>query len=178
MRWRLSWRADPRARALADRHYSRQKRGAAQFVPPGRCIVLVTQDADAYWVTAWPLAEYVRHAWAGAWMCSAFRNEGPHLSSELIREACAATRYLYGEPPPLGMVTFVDATKVRRKRDVGRCYRRAGFEECGQTAGGLLALQLVPADFPPASPPRGAQMGLWGVGAAEGTGCAAPPEGG
>lgn len=38
--WRLSWRADPRARPLADRHYNRQRIGAAQFVPPGRCLVL------------------------------------------------------------------------------------------------------------------------------------------
>lgn len=32
--WRLSWRADPRALPLADRHYNRQKIGSAQFVPP------------------------------------------------------------------------------------------------------------------------------------------------
>ncbi len=48
MRWLLSWRADPLARAIADGHYSRQTVGAAQFVPPGRCLVLVIPGA-AYW---------------------------------------------------------------------------------------------------------------------------------
>ena len=41
MNWRLSHRADPEARVLADRHYNRQKPGTPQFVPPGRCLVLV-----------------------------------------------------------------------------------------------------------------------------------------
>lgn len=158
MNWWLSWRADPKARAFADRHYSRQKVGAEQFVPPGRCLVLVREDA--FWVTSWPLAQYVKHAWAGAWVCSAFRNEGPLLSSELIRQAVAATRWRYGEPPALGMVTFVDTTRVRRKRDWGRCYRRAGFRQVGFTQGGLVALQLLPAEMPEPAPPLGAQLEL------------------
>lgn len=54
--WRLSWRADPAARAIADRHYNRQKPGAAQFVPPGRCLVLKAFDGSAVWVTSWPFA--------------------------------------------------------------------------------------------------------------------------
>ena len=113
MMWEMSYRADPRARVLADRHYSRQTIGATGFVPPGRCLVLYAQrdGKAAYWVTSYPFAEYVRHAWAGAWMCSAFRNEGVGLSSDLIREAVAATRAHFGEPPPLGMVTFVDASR-------------------------------------------------------------------
>lgn len=28
----------------------------------------------------------------------------------------------------MGIVTFVDAAKVRHKRDPGRCYRKAGFK--------------------------------------------------
>lgn len=55
-----------------------------------------------------------------------------------------------GEPPDLGMVTFVDRSKVRGKRDFGYCYRKAGFVPCGETKGGLLALQLLPADMPAA----------------------------
>jgi hypothetical protein len=43
MRWQLSWRADPVARQLADRHYNRQAVGAAQFVPPGRCLVVAVE---------------------------------------------------------------------------------------------------------------------------------------
>ena len=153
MRWRLSHRADPRALPLADRHYNRQKIGSPQFVPPGRCVVLLTEEADALWVTSWPYAEYVRHAWPGAWVCSLFRNESPHLSSALIEEAVAATRAVFGEPPLLGIVTFVDAPKVRRKRDPGRCYLRAGFHRWGTTQGGLIALGLRPEEMPLPSAP-------------------------
>lgn len=152
MRWMQSHRADPDVVPLADRHYSRQKIGSPQFAPPGRCLVLKTPAVDAFWITSWPFAEYVKHAWAGAWVCSAFRNEGDALSSDLIREAVAATRHHYGEPHALGMVTFVDTKKTRRKRDPGRCYRRAGFKPAGYTKGGLVALQLFPADMPAAAP--------------------------
>lgn len=80
-------------------------------------------------------------------MCSCFRNEGEMLSSLLIQEAVSITRGIWGDPPELGMVTFVDMTKVRKKRDFGRCYRRAGWHECGTTKGGLLALQLLPGEM-------------------------------
>ncbi len=157
----MSWRADPRAREIADRHYNRQSIGADQFVPPGRCLVLFT--VGAFWVTSWPFPEYVKHQWAGAWVCSAFRNERPdlYLSSELVLEAVAATRWYWPQVPPLGMVTFVDPTKTRTKRDPGRCFRRAGFVEVGRTKeDDLVALQLRPQDMPPAEAPLGAQWRL------------------
>lgn len=139
---------------MADRHYNRQKVGSPQFVPPGRCFVLLTEDADALWVSSWPKAEYVKHAWAGAWVCSCFRNESPVLSSELIQEAVAATRAEWPNVPELGIVTFVDASKTRKKRDPGRCFRKAGFIPCGKTKGGLHALILDPASMPDPLPPR------------------------
>jgi hypothetical protein len=164
--WHRSTRADPRALPLADRHYNRQKIGSPQFVPPGRCLVLLTEQADALWVTSYPIAEYVQHAWAGAMVCSLFRNEGALLSSDLIRAAVAATRAAW-EPPPLGIVTFVDPAKTRRKRDPGRCYRRAGWSHVGETAGGLVALQLLPECWPEArqaQPPYAyGQLPLWGL---------------
>ena len=61
--WILSHRANPVAREIADRHYNRQKIGAPQFVPPGRCVVL--RAHRALWVTSWPFREYVKHAWGG-----------------------------------------------------------------------------------------------------------------
>jgi hypothetical protein len=148
MRWYRSHRADPRAVQIADRHYNRQKIGSPQFVPPGRCLVLLTEDADALWVSSWPFAAYTKHAWAGAWMCTCFRNESAQLSSALITEAVAATRAHWGEAPALGMVSFVNPAKVRRKRDFGRCYRKAGWRVVGETKGGLIALQLLPAEMP------------------------------
>ena len=159
--WCLSHRADPEAAAIADRHYNRQKIGSPQFVPPGRCLVLKTICGRALWVTSWPFAEYVKHAWAGAWINSLFRNEGAGLSSELILSAVSITKY-HWDVPPLGMVTFVDADKTRKKRDPGRCYRKAGFRHVGFTKGGLWALQLLPVDMPDATLPD-ARLPLFGT---------------
>jgi hypothetical protein len=153
MRWTVSHRFDKDALPMADRHYNRRKVGSPQFVPPGRCVVLKTPCLRALWTTSWPFAEYVRHAWPGAWVNSLFRNEGAGLSSELICEAVAATRAIWPAVPALGIVTFVDADKTRRKRDPGRCYRRAGFEHVGYTKGGLYAFQMLPAAMPDAVQP-------------------------
>lgn len=160
MMWRLSNRADPGALPIADRHYNRQKIGSPQFVPPGRCLVLLTEKKGALWVSSWPFKEYVKHAWAGAWICSCFRNESEHLSSQLIIEAVAITRWFWKEIPDIGMVTFVDTTKVRKKRDWGRCYLKAGFKACGWTKGGLVALRLLPENMPEELEPLGAQRML------------------
>ena len=153
MPWHLSYRADPRALPLADRHYTRQAVGSPQFVTPGRCVVLLTARANALWVTSWP--EYAQHEWVGAWVCSIFRNESGRLSSLLIRQAVAATRSLWPVVPALGMITFVDPEEVRPKRDPGRCFLKAGFVPAGQTKGGLLVLQLLPDQMPEAAPPLG-----------------------
>lgn len=155
MNWHQSNRADPLARAVADRHYNRQKPGTPQFVPPGRCCVLYTENSggQALWVTSFPFAEYVKHQWAGAWICSVFRNEGAGTASQLIREAVAATRAYFGEPPELGMITFIDTKKVRPTKrhgldTWGYTHEKAGFQLVGKTKKGLLAFQLLPEDMP------------------------------
>ncbi|MGH9420468.1 MAG: hypothetical protein ACRD3J_10865 [Thermoanaerobaculia bacterium] len=147
--WERSSRGDARARPLADRHYNRQKIGAPQFVPPGRCLVLLTPGADALWVTSYPYAEYVQHAWAGAMMNSLFRNENPeHCASDLIRAAVEETCKEW-TPPPMGLVSFVDPQHVRptrrRGQDIyGYCYLKAGFRHVGYTKKGLWAWQWLP----------------------------------
>lgn len=122
MDWLISHRADWQPRFIADRHYNRQSPGAKQFVPPGRCMVLYGENeyGRAFWVTSWPFPEYVKHAWPGAWMCSAFRNEGYGIASTLITDAIAATRYHFGEPPALGLITFLDRSKVRPTKVHGK----------------------------------------------------------
>lgn len=152
-RWCVSHRADPAAACLADRHYNRQKIGSPQFVPPGSCAVFLTDCGRAFWITSAPFAEFVKHAWAGAWICSAFRSEGAGKASELIRQAVAATLAHYGTPPVLGMITFIDCEKVRPIKVRGQpmwgwTYRKAGFVEAGETKSGLLALQLLPNAMP------------------------------
>jgi hypothetical protein len=152
MKWHRSHRFDPPAVALADRHYSRQKPGSPQCARPGRCLVLLTECQRALWISSWQYPEFEHHAWPGAWQCALFRNEGAGLSSELILEAEAATRAHWGEPPALGFITFVDPGKTRRKRDPGRCFRRAGWHPIGETQRGLIVLQH-PADEIPQSVP-------------------------
>ena len=166
MIWSLSHRADRLVVPIADRHYNRQHVGSPQFVPPGRCLVLATPKA--LWVTSWPFAEYTKHAWAGAWVNSCFRREDGPVASLMIRDALAVTRWFWNEPPsiassvgPVCMVTFIDRSKVRRKRDYGRCYRRAGFREIGETQGGLLALGICEEDMPNPEEPHGAQSSLF-----------------
>ena len=156
MIWQESNRADPKARGIADRHYNRQKPGTPQFVPPGRCCVFYaeTDTGKAFWVTSWPFAEYVKHAWPGAWICSAFRNEQAGIASDLIRQAVSATRAVFGDPPTLGMITFIDTKMVKPimvhgTPTWGRTYELAGFRPVGKTKGGLLAFQLLPEDMPP-----------------------------
>lgn len=155
MTWELSHRADQKARVIADRHYNRQKIGAPQFVPPGRCLVL--WQPGAFWVTSFPFAQYVKHAWAGSFVCSAFRREDEctALSSDLIREAVAATVWKWPDAN-VGMVTFVDTKKTRPKRTPGMCYIHAGFEHVGFTKGGLVALYLSAEAMPEPRAPAGA----------------------
>jgi hypothetical protein len=107
--------------------------------------------------------DYASHAWAGAWVNCRFRNESPHRSSDLIRQAIAATRFYWPHVPPLGMVSFIDPAQIRRKRDPGRCYRKAGFREAGRTKGGLVALQLLPDEMPEPEAVRGSQFRLLGI---------------
>lgn len=165
MSWAMSNRADPAAGKIADRHYNRQKIGARQFVPPGRCVVLMDRSVPALWVTSWPFPEYVQHQWAGAWVNSLFRSEGPGIASVMIREAIAATRAVWN-PPPLGIITFVDPTKVkgttvRGKRVFGYSYWRAGFRHVGFTKGGLWVWQMTPGFMPPPAAPVGMQERLF-----------------
>lgn len=163
MAWHRVKRADRRAAALADRHYSRKSVGHPQFAPPGRCLVLLTALADALWVSSWPYPEYTANSYMkeDAWLCTLFRNESPFLSSDLIMQAVAATCWKWGQPPRAGMITFIDTAKVRPKRDWGRCFRKAGFQPVGQTKSGLVVLQLFPQNMPAPSPALGVQLSFF-----------------
>lgn len=165
MLWHLTHCCDPRGRLLADRHYSRQTPGSGRFVAPGSPLVLLTGAGDAVWASL--DQEHQDHAWPGAWVCTIFRNEAPrrYLSSDLVWQACAATRALWGDPPAQGMITFVDEDAIRHKRDPGRCFRRAGFRPVGRTQErDRLVLKLHPEDFPSAEFPLMAQLALPEVG--------------
>jgi hypothetical protein len=130
--WETVKRTDPRAVAMADRHYSRAKYGTAGKSIGQNCRirVLLHRTGLALWVSQWPYAGMEKHPYGHAWVCTLFRNEGAGLSSALVRDAVLCTYRLWGEGgvPEGGFVTFVDAGAVRPKRDPGRCFLRAGFE--------------------------------------------------
>lgn len=166
MIWHHSHRFSPAGAAIADRHYSRQKPGTPQFAPPGACVVF---KADAaVWVSSWPLPQYTKHKWAGAWINSLFRKEGEGMASQFIREAIAATRFEWPDVPLLGMVSFIDPAEVQPRMVRGRAtwahsYFEAGFKHVGYTKGGLWAMQILPVDMPAPEAAIGAQLELGGA---------------
>lgn len=154
--WTVSHKADTVALPYANAHYNRQTPDSPQFVPPGRSVVLLRPGA--LWVTSWPM--YAQHAWVGAWVNTLFRRESGPLASDLIRDAVAATRSFW-PPPPEGIVTFVDASRVQHKRQPGRCYLKAGWRQVGETKGGLLVFQQLPDAMPDPVEPAGFQRRLF-----------------
>ena len=78
------------------------------------------------------------------------------LSSTLIQEATLRThlywrRHYKGEPVGVWLETEVDPEKTRRKRDPGRCFRKAGWQVVDFRRG------LVVLREPPGCP----VCGLW-----------------
>src|SRR5260370_23337652 len=108
-RWLITDKGDQDCRLLADAHYTRQSPGSPKFLRNGQNLVFVTRDKKAVWVTFRPtLGKAVRMDGLDAWECALFRNEGPYLSSELIREAVHLSMSLWGEQPKDGFITSVD----------------------------------------------------------------------
>jgi hypothetical protein len=126
--WELTHKADKRGAALADRHYSRRTVGSPQFMPPGDTIVLVTPDGLAVW--GWwrphPRSGIVAMNGLDGWTCSIFRNEGPHLSSDLVLAAETALVESGRGCGPDGMLTYVWDKRVR-STNPGACYKHAGW---------------------------------------------------
>lgn len=130
--WTVRDRFDPAAVALADRHYSREKKGSPQVGGPGYLLVLVTPDERACWISKRhsPATTSPRVLKDGldvkVFRCSLFRNESPALSSDLIRAAVALTEERWGRSWPFGWATYVDRTAVR-SANPGYCFLRAGW---------------------------------------------------
>src|SRR4051812_30281114 len=72
--WQVVDRDDPRARRLADRHYSRRTPGAAEFLYAGRTLVLLGTDERAVWGAIHHLRP---KGDAMVWRCAIFRDERP-----------------------------------------------------------------------------------------------------
>jgi hypothetical protein len=137
--WYAVSRADARAAALYRRHYSAEKNARAgirdlDFMGPGETMVLLTGDCRALF--AWQHNTTPRLDGQAGVICTVLRNEGPNLSSDLIREACALawTRW-----PGERLFTYVWPVKIR-STNPGACFRHAGWRRCGQNADGRLIL--------------------------------------
>lgn len=149
--WEHVKRVDTRARILADRHYSRQTIGHREFMPPGRTFVLIVRSDSAPCGASavWGVCENLGMDGVRRWRVTIFRNEASGmLSSELVRQATDATftRWVvhYGDLPPCRLTTEIDTRKTRRKRDPGRCFRRAGWEEIGRSSDSGLVVLAAP----------------------------------
>ena len=71
--------------------------------------------------------------------CAVFRNEGPELSSDLIKEA---DRIAFKKWPEERHYTYVNGAKMKGVNP-GYCFKMAGWRECGKTKGGLTILERL-----------------------------------
>ncbi|MEX2462042.1 MAG: hypothetical protein WD469_12250 [Paenibacillaceae bacterium] len=136
--WMVTHKGDHSCRLLADRHYSRQHIGHPMFTRPGKNLVLRTSSGDAVWVT-W---SGIRDDGLKAYECTIFRNESGYRSSKLIHHAVAATLGEWGEFPIGGLITYVDANKIK-STNPGFCFKKAGWKHIGESKKrGLILLQV------------------------------------
>ena len=120
---------------LADRHYSRQKIGTNQFMPPGKTIVLRSAKGDV--VFGWLWQEKRDDGQAG-YSCSIFRNESERLSSDIILEAESRAVAEWGENRGF---TYINPDSISNKRNPGYCFKVAGWKFVKLSPSGLHLLE-------------------------------------
>lgn len=147
-----------RALELYERHYSARQyadgRERTLFVGPGEKTVLLTQDSDALF--AW--RKFKDDSGQEGVCCAVFRNEGPVLSSDLIREAMAIAWLRW---PGERLYTYVDPDEVESSNP-GYCFIQAGWTKAGFTKGGLVVLEALPDVDVPDVTPQPALRTVWG----------------
>lgn len=139
--WFLTKDGDRSVLALYERHYSsyeyKDGRTRSQFVGPGEHIVLRTDAGDAGFV--W--RRFIDDSGQVGINCAFFRNESPHLSSDLLRQACAIADFCW---PGARFYTFVDPKAVRSKLH-GYCFMAARWKRRKYRTGkGKRVLDLTP----------------------------------
>lgn len=114
------------------RHYTfrkwRQRGGmnGKRIAGPGETIVLLSTDESAIFI--WKKQKYSQDGQLGI-NCVVFRNEGPVLSSILLKEAeMIANKRWPGER----LYTYVNAGKIRSSNP-GYCFKINGWQKCGIT---------------------------------------------
>lgn len=123
--------------AIFERHYTaRELEDRKLFVGPGDKTVLMTADRTALF--AW--RKFIDDSGQQGINCAVFRNEGPLLSSGLIREASAIA---WERWPGQRLYTYVNADEILSDNP-GYCFLMAGWEKCGTTKSGLIILEALP----------------------------------
>jgi hypothetical protein len=168
MRWIETDKGDPRCRALADRHYTRQTPGHPMWCRPGWNQVLYARQRNGHaavfcwWRPKWEsgIPGTQRKDGLRAIECTIFRNTTRFRSSVLIIDAIACLlswRHALDVDWPDGIITGVnsEATAGGRHPDhePGYCFREAGFEPFEHKSGradvwlrftGMLPMARVP----------------------------------
>lgn len=122
---------------LADKHYSRQKPGTNQFMPPGKTMILRSAAGDVVFGWLW---QQKRDDGQAGYNCSIFRNESQRLSSEIILEA---ERKVVTEWGVNRGFTYIDPESISNKRNPGYCFKVVGWQFVKQTASGLHLLEKM-----------------------------------
>ena len=122
---------DAECAMLADAHYSRQSNGSAQFMPPGKTIVLRNNEGTVLFGWLW---QEKRDDGQLGYNCSIFRNQSSRLSSAIILEAEQVAFANWGGQR---VFTYVDPRKLSTRKHhgreycpwpPGRCFREAGWK--------------------------------------------------
>ncbi len=134
MKWFRVKSSDPLARSMRDRHYSTRTPGGRTVGPPGRRVVLISDDEMALWVTHWPEPTLALDG-IDALRCTVFRREGRRRErgSVLIEAAIEESEAILGRAPG-GWLTYVEPDKVR-SADSDQCFKYAGFHSTAPQSG-------------------------------------------
>lgn len=138
--WELCRDGEREVRRFYERHYSariyKDGRESLKCMGPGEYMLLMTPERDALF--GWRKFRSMR---IGEWgvNCSVFRNESGWLSSMLIGEA---VQRAWARWPQERLYTYVNSERVDSPNP-GYCFKMAGWKTCGQTAKGLLVLELL-----------------------------------
>lgn len=140
--WWITKDGDVDCLALFERHYSayqyRDGRVRNRFTGPGERVVLRTEAGDAMFV--W--RKFIDASGQDGINCAVFRNESPHKSSELIRQADAIADAVW---PNCRHYTYVNPMRVR-SNNPGFCFIAAGWRRLRQRTKrrGLMILERPP----------------------------------
>ncbi|KAF1008972.1 MAG: hypothetical protein GAK28_00604 [Luteibacter sp.] len=157
--WQEYQDGHPAGLELFERHYSalpyNDGRERDRFAGPGYKTVLLTPDHRALFV--W--RKFIDDSGQEGVNCAVFRNEGPVLSSELIREAMAIAWLRW---PGQRLYTYVNAKKVESSNP-GYCFQMAGWRKCGTSkTRGLVILEALPGAEVPVVERRVASASVYG----------------